>query len=429
MKMYGMGLKFWIFVFCYDFTVVAARQCLTIFPKGNVIVAAGENLQVNCSVNMTHMSDCFDNFAINDVSVYKGSRQFGTKSLTHFEESKSVALTIHQTTFDDSGLYSCVYNSKIYSSVNISVGESPGAPTDLFCVSLFDYRVLACYFKLSETNIPTTTIMKFRRKGDKWRTLKRSNCNIAEGRCWLGSIFDEHDEPSKFTILRGVNYKMRVVTRNKLGKNSSDIKIKDIHDIVRPRPAESVHFTHVTSTSVSLHWICPEGLRYRDLTLVHIDYRITVASDLHKEEYYKNNSLRCAEHMVIAGLKPSTHYTVTVQVKPSAATRDIYWSIIRTKVSFVTNSTDTQKFDVKFAAVAEVAGATVSVVVVCCLVVVLAFYGRRKYTVFKDRNRIATPDEHNDKIGTDFIVLEDDQENISDSGNFLSFAGKKKYII
>jgi hypothetical protein len=55
-------------------------------------------------------------------SFVKGSRQFGTTSLTHFEESKSVALTIHQTTFDDSGLYSCVYNSKIYSSVNISVG-------------------------------------------------------------------------------------------------------------------------------------------------------------------------------------------------------------------------------------------------------------------------------------------------------------------
>ncbi|XP_060594296.1 uncharacterized protein LOC132748697 isoform X2 [Ruditapes philippinarum] len=369
---------------------------------------------------MAHnISDCFDNVAINDVSVYKGSKQFGTKSLTHFEENESVALTIHQTTFDDSGLYSCVYNSTIYSSVNISVGESPRAPTDLFCIT-YNFTALKCYFKLFETNIPTDTEMKFKRNWHNWTTLRRSNCNIAEGTCWLDS---ENDEPSEYTFLPNVEYEICVETRNKLGENSSYIKIENTYNIVKPAPVGSVHFTEVTGTSVELHWVCPKGLSYKDD--VQIDYRITVTSDLHQEDYYKLNSSSVDEHMVITGLKPSTNYTVTVQAKPSAATRDIYWSNISTIVSFVTNSTGIQKLDVKFAAVAEVTGATVSVVVVCCLVVVLAFYGRRKYTVFKDRNRIATPDEHNDEIGTDIIEPEDDQENISDSGYFLSFAGKR----
>ncbi|XP_045159486.2 uncharacterized protein LOC123524929 isoform X2 [Mercenaria mercenaria] len=325
---------------CVFGVVVSARTCFEMSPKDDVFIMAGSELQVNCSLKMLENgSDCVDDYNIYNITIRKGSKEFSSDLFEYFAGKKTLTLTIRNVTFEDDGFYNCVYGGNIQSTMRMHIGEPPGAPENLSCISR-NFNDLSCSFALSEkiVNIPTGNKIKFKMNRQKWTNITESNYHCNKSMCtfWLNS---RNDAPSAYTFTPSAQYKIRAIAWNKLGKKSTDLEIGNTGSIVKPDPVDNIGFDFTKfSRRVRLRWSCPKDLTFSDSSFIAMDYKIAVTSEWQNRTLLVENKTTAVMEHYIENLIPFTSYTVTVQAKPSAAVLDIYWSNTSV-VTFVTLST------------------------------------------------------------------------------------------
>ncbi|KAH3850763.1 hypothetical protein DPMN_093236 [Dreissena polymorpha] len=215
-------------------------------------------------------------------------------------------------------------------------------PENLTCIS-YNFRNLTCSFSLDRKGVADRKVnwtMEYQTKPFRdWTALPPWKCNLAAFTCAWDSVM----ERSNWTFNRATShYLIRIKVETQNTSFWSRHWNVSTSAIVKPGRVRSLNAT-LENASLLLNWKVPIYLSRTDFD--PLDFRIRL-QDRHvwdnRTIYVRavnnssnpNNDFRYNVSMLLG----NANYTVTVQVKPSQAPSDLYWSDPETE-TFNTNAT------------------------------------------------------------------------------------------